>query len=229
MGKGWVVPNMHPETFLMHANRDVGVFTTYGIVDPRHGMFVYVGQTSNFAQRKRAYSRGPADGRKRPRVTGENIKTWTYDAAALGVKPILVPLETVKSWQESLVSESTWVRRLTMGKHPLLNKWRSHKEIIRNAYVAALSPLVSSVSSQYCSWHAPVRQIQKRRRNKYGRLLPENYGAAWTRERDEELRKQFSTEAGATSLAKSLGRSKGSVRARLVRLGCIADRYDLKD
>ena len=216
------------------SGRDIGIFTTYGIIDPRRGMFVYVGQTSNFAWRKRSYSRGPADGRKRPRVAGENIKTWTYDVAALGVKPVIVPLETVQSWRKSLESESAWVCRLAAEKHPLLNKWRSHKEVIRNAYANALSLPASVALPLARPWRSTARKAEEQpkrepQHSKDGRLLPKNQGAAWTRECDGELVKQFRAGAGATDLAKSFLRSKGSIRARLVRLGCIAERQDLPD
>lgn len=58
-----------------------GVFTTYGIIDPRTNLFVYVGQTSNFEGRKRAHLMTPEEGRK-PRVSSNSITTWLFDALA---------------------------------------------------------------------------------------------------------------------------------------------------
>ncbi|WP_158945320.1 hypothetical protein [Granulicella sp. S190] len=107
-----------------------GVFTTYGIIDPRTNLFVYIGQTSNFEGRKRAHLTIPGAGRKRE-VSSNSIATWLFDAIGAGVRPVIVVLAIVDTYQESLESECEWVLRLAAAKHPLLNQWKEHKDAIK--------------------------------------------------------------------------------------------------
>lgn len=56
----------------------------------------------------------------------------------------------------------------------------------------------------------------------------ENDGRSWNQERDHELVACFKTGAGAREIASRIKRTPGAVRARLVRLGLIAERKELQ-
>ena len=57
--------------------------------------------------------------------------------------------------------------------------------------------------------------------------LPEQAGKAWSEEEDAHLRDGFAARTPAKDLAEAHGRTPGSIRSRLARLGLIAvgDRY----
>lgn len=60
------------------------------------------------------------------------------------------------------------------------------------------------------------------------RIKLENEGRSWNQERDEELVTCFHAGAGAREIASKIKRTPAAVRARLVRLGLIAERKDLR-
>ena len=59
------------------------------------------------------------------------------------------------------------------------------------------------------------------------RDLPINAGKPWKPEDDAELASQFDSGLGITELIELHGRTKGSISARLVRLGKINERSDI--
>jgi hypothetical protein len=209
-----------------------GAFTTYGIIDPRSGHFVYIGQTSDFEHRKRVHLRRPEEGRKRQKRAGRNIDNWTYDALVAGITPVIVPLETVSAWQESLKSELSWVRRLAAENHPLLNLWPEHREAIKMALAGDLGrprtlPADISHSPKKPESIASHPKAEKYRLQKQDRVARGNRGRSWTKIFDEELIAHFKSGAGAIEIASKAERTPAAVRARLVRLGLIQERKDL--
>ena len=211
-----------------------GIFTTYGIIDPRTGHFVYIGQTSDFEKRKRTHLRGPEEGRRPPKIPRENIVTWIYGALTTGVRPVIVVLETVGTYAESLLSESEWVHRMAAENHPLLNKWKEHKVVIklgleseshrpRTIPEGIRRAAVARVPAAP-RWTDEERRIRKERREARG-----DRGLPWTESRDQALVALFRQGAGATQIASAIRRSRSSVRGRLVRLGLIETRQDLPD
>jgi hypothetical protein len=209
-----------------------GAFTTYGVIDPRTGHFVYIGQTSNFEHRKGAHLRRPEDGRKRQKRAGKNIDNWTHDALVAGIAPVIVPLETVSTWQESLKSELNWVRQLSAENHPLLNLWPEHREAIKMA-IASDSGRPRTVPAHIS--HLPKKpepiashpKTEKHRLQKQDRVARGNLGRSWTKTFDEELIAHFKSGAGAIEIALRTERTPAAVRARLVRLGLIQERKNL--
>jgi len=209
-----------------------GAFTTYGVIDPRTGHFVYIGQTSNFEQRKRAHLRRPEEGRKRQKKAGKNVDNWTYDALVAGITPVIVPLETVSTWQESLKSELNWVRRLAAENHPLLNLWPEHREAIKMAIAADVErprtlPAYVSHSPKKPESIPSHSSAEKHRLQKQDQVERGNRGKSWTKTFDEELIAHFKSGAGAIEIALRAERTPAAVRARLVRLGLIRERKDL--
>jgi hypothetical protein len=81
-------------------------YTTYAIRDPRSGLFVYVGQTSDFARRCRAHL---ACAKTRPRRRSMDIKLWVFELVAAGQLPSFQVLEVVRTREASLASEAKWV------------------------------------------------------------------------------------------------------------------------
>ena len=57
--------------------------------------------------------------------------------------------------------------------------------------------------------------------------LPENSGKPWTAQNDEDLCRMFDEGIPCKAICDQMGRTKGSIAARLVRLGKIAQRDEL--
>lgn len=106
-------------------------YWTYGIFDPRTGLCVYVGQTSDFKARCRQHL--ATHRTKKTKYGSGSIKTWLCAAHAAKIEPIILPLELVETEEESLISESKWVDRLgrALG-HPLRNLWEEHRDILHD-------------------------------------------------------------------------------------------------
>ena len=58
--------------------------------------------------------------------------------------------------------------------------------------------------------------------------LPANAGKPWTIEEDEQLLNAYRSSISASEIAKTHKRTKGSIAARLVRLGEVSDRSEIK-
>ena len=58
--------------------------------------------------------------------------------------------------------------------------------------------------------------------------LPENAGKPWTKELDQQLCQMFDRGDSVTAMCSQFKRSKGGIAARLVRLGRISNRTELK-
>ena len=58
--------------------------------------------------------------------------------------------------------------------------------------------------------------------------LPENAGKPWTKELDQQLCQMFDRGDSVTAMCSQFKRSKGGIAARLVRLGKISNRAELK-
>ena len=57
---------------------------------------------------------------------------------------------------------------------------------------------------------------------------PENAGKPWTAEDEESLCRMFDTGCSTQDMCNHFQRSQGAIAARLVRLGKISDRYELR-
>ena len=190
----------------MYWDDEVEEFTIYGIVDPRIQKFRYVGQTSDFQRRKRAYLDPKAENRA-PEVPCGAITTWTHRIMAEGLTPLFVVLEIVETRPAALLSKADWVTRLFSADHPLLNSTREYQgnNVTINAHPRA--------------WKSPDSKETNRA----------NIGSAWTLVRDKELIGHYNRGAGAIEIASAVKRTRGGVRARLVRLGLISNRRDLRN
>lgn len=58
--------------------------------------------------------------------------------------------------------------------------------------------------------------------------LPVNAGKPWSTEEDERLLTEYRNGASASDIAKAYGRTKGSITARLVKLGEINERSEAR-
>ncbi len=56
----------------------------------------------------------------------------------------------------------------------------------------------------------------------------ENAGKPWTEEDEEILRQMFEAKCTSREMCNRFGRTKGAIKARLVHLGKIGERADLK-
>ena len=111
------------------------MYWTYGIVDPRTGLFVYVGQTNDFERRRRQHL--STHRAKKTRHAKGSIKTWLKKAHAAGLEPGFIILDIAETEEASLLSESSWIDKLgRQAGHPIRNLWDEHREILaegRNA------------------------------------------------------------------------------------------------
>lgn len=88
--------------------------TIYGLVDPRNGMFYYVGATVDLEGRMKSHLSKSSH--------NAELQTWIDDLAAEGLKPDVRVLETAKDANESPKIENGWIRKLYIEGHPLKNK-----------------------------------------------------------------------------------------------------------
>ncbi|MBQ7094471.1 MAG: hypothetical protein IJN84_08145 [Clostridia bacterium] len=71
--------------------------------------------------------------------------------------------------------------------------------------------------------HTLLRYLDENTKPK--RPLPENAGKPWTKADEEKLCEMFDNGASKSEICAYFKRTKGSISARLVRLGKITDRY----
>jgi|GEM_PF-3265271 len=74
-----------------------------------------------------------------------SVQHWLKGLHQGGYTPLFTVLEVVETEEESLVSESKWVEKLSALGHPLLNRWEEHQDLIEQAdqgVYAALEPMV---------------------------------------------------------------------------------------
>ena len=111
--------------------------------------------------------------------------------------------------------------------------------------LADLIEVIAAVAkARGCSWEELLR-IRNQKRGKRGGFearillmevsdvptkanLPENSGKPWTAELDQQLCDMFDCGASVKEMCEQFKRSRGGIAARLVRLGKIENRADLK-
>lgn len=116
-------------------------YTTYAITDPRTRLFFYVGQTSHFEKRSKQHLTAH---RLRNTKAG-SVQHWLKALHQDGHTPLFTVLEVVETEEESLVSETKWVEKLSALGHPLFNRWDEHKELIEastQGVNASLEPMI---------------------------------------------------------------------------------------
>lgn len=105
---------MRDPTFNAH-RPDRNTPTIYGLKDPRHGMYCYVGQAVDL------------DLRYRRHIAGQNHDgnfgkaRWMEDMAKAGFRPEMVTLQECDTFDEANKAERDWIRRLKEEDHPILN------------------------------------------------------------------------------------------------------------
>lgn len=60
------------------------------------------------------------------------------------------------------------------------------------------------------------------------RALPDNAGRSWSEDEDQELLEQFDSNIPVKDIAEKHGRTQGAIASRLVRLGRINERADVR-
>lgn len=93
------------------------MITVYALVDPRTNEPKYVGQTKNPLQTR---LKGHISSCSRHRRSGWKIALWNFELKKLGIRPIIMPLETVPKdeWAET---ERFWIANLKFIGAELLN------------------------------------------------------------------------------------------------------------
>ncbi len=108
-------------------------YVTYLIKDPRDNVPIYVGQTSNFDKRRKQYfSKIKKD--KIPNYGTINITMYLVILNRLGFIPIFEIVDTQDTEENSLISETDWVRKIVKSGYPVLNRWKEHRVIVKDIY-----------------------------------------------------------------------------------------------
>ena len=108
-------------------------YITYVIKDPRDNAPIYVGQTHNFDKRKKKYfSKIRKD--KLPKIDKINITVYFVKLKRLGFDPVIEVVDMQDTEENSLNSETKWVRTFVLSGYPLLNRWREHRSIVKEKF-----------------------------------------------------------------------------------------------
>ncbi|MGK9171555.1 hypothetical protein KXR53_35060 [Inquilinus limosus] len=107
------------------------LYVTYGILDPRTGGFVYVGQSGSFAKRIAAHLKART---QQPCHRFRPIRAWIWDALVAGNTPSFRVLDVSETEEQSLASEALWVEQLAAQGNNLLNRWLEHQSLIQKSH-----------------------------------------------------------------------------------------------
>lgn len=109
------------------------VHTIYAIRDPRHGMVIYVGQSSVFEDRKAWHLRSKCKLREADPSAPYRIAAAMEDMRAADITPVFETLEHQLNQLKAEGAETRYVRKFAKLGHPLLNARKLHRKIISNA------------------------------------------------------------------------------------------------
>ena len=183
-----------------HAGADDADRTTvYGIIDPADRRVFFVGH----AHGARAHRTG-----EHPKAD-ERIR----QIRCAGAMPMFVVLEETKGTEAAERAQVYWVEVFKSRGSKLLNEggYRPPPK--------AAKPVLSK-----------EEQREAARNRAAERGLPGNTGQSWTDEQDMELTSLYQAGGkGGKELAEHFQRTRGSIAARLVKLGLIDERRQLQD
>lgn len=109
------------------------------------------------------------------------------------------------------------------------------KEIL-SVLADGINPITGEVLPDYDScnqadvvraFHSILMELEKQSKKKSS-TQPENAGKPWNADEDEQLLTAYRSGANTTELAKTHKRTKGSIAARLVKLGEITERSEAR-
>jgi hypothetical protein len=94
--------------------KDILPITIYQLADPRTNQICYVGYTEDYARRSRDYAVGLPHSRA--------LDRWLTELRALGLQPLMTPLETFEGTiEDALQRETYWINQFTRQGIRLLN------------------------------------------------------------------------------------------------------------
>jgi len=173
-------------------------WVVFAIVDPTDHRVFYVGTVHG----TRAYRMG-----EHPRVD-DRLRALRQAGAA----PVFVVLEETQGGAAAERAQVFWVDVLLMRGNRLLNEG-GYRPPARTA-----KPKLT-----------PEQRERSLRQRALERGLPENTGQPWTAEQDADLARLYRDEGvGGTALQEHFRRTRGSIAARLVKLGLLTDKAELR-
>ena len=143
------------------------------------------------------------------------------------------------------LSDEAYIHMLDQKLNEELDEYQESKSMEE---LADLIEVIAAVAkARGCSWEELLR-IRNQKRGKRGGFekrillmevsdaptkkakanLPENSGKPWTTEMDQQLCDMFDCGSSVKEMCEHFKRSRGGIAARLVRLGKIENRADLK-
>ena len=150
-----------------------------------------------------------------------------------------------KTCLTATLSDEAYIHMLDLKLNEELTEYQESKSMEE---LADLIEVIAAVAkARGCSWEELLR-IRNQKRGKRGGFekrillmevsdaptkkakanLPENSGKPWTAELDQQLCDMFDCGASVKEMCEQFKRSRGGIAARLVRLGKIENRADLK-
>ncbi len=150
-----------------------------------------------------------------------------------------------KTCLTATLSDESYIHMLDLKLNEELTEYQESKSMDE---LADLIEVIAAVAkARGCSWEELLR-IRNQKRGKRGGFekriflmevsdtptkkananLPENSGKPWTAELDQQLCNMFDCGASVKEMCEQFIRSRGGIAARLVRLGKIENRADLK-
>lgn len=186
--------------------RVTATYTTYAIVDPVTNLVVYVGQTSDFENRRHHHLH-PKPGED---AVTSGIKGWLRDVTARGTQPVFIRLEVVHDREASLESETRWVALFARAGHPLLNRSPEHLEIVEKARGGDRTSMKEGHVSAVTGTGVPPPKS------------PPRHGQKWRPHEEDRLARLFiEEERPLQDIALRTGRTVTAVERKLVQKGLL--------
>lgn len=168
----------------------------------------------------------------------------TYNKLVRDLIPEIIE-KSGKTCLTATLSDDAYLHMLDLKLDEELAEYQESKSMEE---LADLLEVIAAVAkAKGCSWEQLMR-IRNHKRGKRGGFekkillmevsdaptktaksnLPENSGKPWTSELDQQLCDMFDCGASVKEMCEQFKRSRGAIAARLVRLGKIENRADLK-
>lgn len=185
-------------------------WVVYGIVDPRDHLVFYIGYTRSIRDRKLSH---------KPNQNCRSSKRIS-ELFELGLRPNFVVLQECQDEHHALRSEVFWIEMFRSRGSQLAN----HPDLINTES----SPRIQRADDGNHRMPRLPQAIKKRKMRAEDRGQPERTGQSWDAEEDGRLMELFGQGTPIEDLSGVFQRTREGVVARLVKLGAVTKRSDLR-
>ncbi|WP_143613076.1 hypothetical protein [Thiohalospira halophila] len=124
-------------------------YTIYRLQDPRDGVPFYVGQSRDFEQRKDMHLRLAR--KPLPKTKTFDLNVYLTLLLSEGYDPIFEVVDVKGTEEDSLLSETEWVRVTVKEGFPVLNRWKTHRSIVKEVFTS------DQLKRYFCSRFPPEK------------------------------------------------------------------------